>query len=175
MRRCDFLIKQLFFSITLFFVSISLTQAKTLDFFSYHWNENNTLLVFNYKAGDINALQAASLSFFAVDDCQKAYLGSYKIVPEQSFPIEPSKKFALLSDKTYQIAHSVIPEQETHNIHSVLIRFQGKAKELPRFLGACADQGSNCCVAIDCSNDAGICLAKYSAPQQAFVLFSEYN
>jgi hypothetical protein len=81
----------------------------------------------------------------------------------------------LLSDKTYQIATKILAEKEINNIHSLLIRFQGKSKELPRFLGACADQGSNCCVAIQCSNEAGICLPQYSFPPQSFILFTDYN
>ena len=169
---------QIFLKIMLMFlVFIPTIQAQAFDFFSYNWNDNNALVVFHYKAGDIEALHYASLAFFAVDDCQKALLASYKTPADENaaFSIKPSKNFALMSDKTYQIATTVLAEKDINNIHSLLIRFQGKPKELPRFLGGCADQGSNCCVAIQCSNDAGLCLPKYTFPQQSFILFSAYD
>ena len=96
--------------ITLIFTPIHQAQAKPFDFFSYDWDSNNALVVFNYKAGDIETLHSASLTFFAVDDCQKALLASYKTQPSEQtvFSIKPLNKFALLSDKTYQIATKIL-------------------------------------------------------------------
>ena len=164
---------------TLFFLIFLSTpsQANTFDFFSHDWNTSNALIVFHYKAGDVQQINSALLAFFSVDDCQKDFLAHYKTTGEgaKAFLIKPSDKFALQSDKTYQIATAIIPFQKINQIHSLLISFQGKPRELPRFLGACADQGSKCCVAVQCSNEAGVCLLKYSVPSQSFILFSDYD
>ena len=47
--------------ITLIFTPIHQAQAKPFDFFPYDWDSNNALVVFNYKAGDIETLHSASL------------------------------------------------------------------------------------------------------------------
>jgi hypothetical protein len=151
--------------------------AKSIDFFSYDVNDDNALVAFSYKAGDVDSLHYAALAFFSVDDCQEALLAYYKTPSDEpvSFPIKPKQRFDLLSDKTYHIASKLLAETEINSIQSILIRFRGPNQELPRFLGGCADQGINCCIAIQCSNDAGVCLPKYSIVPQPFILFSSYD
>ncbi|RUR05883.1 hypothetical protein [Legionella sp. km772] len=159
------------------FIPIGQANAHSWDFFSNKWHDNEALLVLHYKAGYVENIHSASFAFFGVDDCQKDLLAYYKTPLQEKAPfaIRPLTKFALLGDKIYQIATGLLPTKDIHSIQSLLIRFRGKNKELPRFLSACADEGVNCCVAIQCSNDAGICLPKFNFPAQSFIFFSDYN
>lgn len=165
-----------FFILALLFLSTS-TKANVFDFFSHDANNPNALVVFHYKAGDIKEINSASLYFFAVDNCQEQLLGYYKTPREgaERFLINPSEWFTLQNDKTYQIASGILPFETINKIHSLLINFQAKPRELPRFLSGCSDQGSKCCISIQCSNEAGICLPKYPISSQAFIFFSDYD
>ena len=166
-------------NIALFFLvclnTTTLAASNSQNFFSSYWDDS-PLVVFHYKAGDVERLNYASFDFFAVDDCQTKFMAHHRTPPNSfEFPIAPSKDFALMSDKAYQIAMQALPEQEIDAIHSMLIRFRGTSNEIPHFLSGCADERSNCCIAIQCSNSAGVCLPKYTFPRQSFILFSDYE
>jgi hypothetical protein len=165
-----------FFTLVLLFLSTA-TKANGFDFFSHDANNPNALVVFHYKAGDIKEISSVSLNFFAVDDCQEQLLGYYRTTRDgtEHFLINPSEWFTLQNDKTYQIASGILPYETINKIHSLLISFRAKPKEFPRFLSGCSDQGSKCCISIQCSNEAGICLPKYPITSQSFIFFSDYD
>ncbi len=166
--------------IVFIFLYLIAVQAYALpvftDLFSYQWSPENRLVTFHYKAGDVGALAKAKLHFFTVDDCQIGYLGQYPIQSTaKGFGLRTSHDFSLLANATYQAASSALGSENISLIHSVLIQLVGNRNELPRFLTACADQGINCCVAIECSNDSGACLPKYQFPRQTFILFKQID
>lgn len=150
----------------------SITLSNTIKILSNYWSEQSSLVVFNYKAGDIPFLTSVRLNFFAVDDCQEKFLGRYK--SEGKFDIKPNHSFALLTAQTYQIAAMLFDEDILKDIRSILISFRGKNNSLPRFLSGCEDQGINCCIAIQCYSDAGICLPTYQFGSQTFIFFRNY-
>lgn len=147
--------------------------SNSLNIISYDLDKSLPLVVFNYKAGDVKSLSGIELVFFSVDDCQQNFLNLYR--EEIKFPLKKYHNFALLSDKTYKVVDKLFDDKLISNIHSVLIRLHGENNTLPRFLGGCADQGINCCIAIECAVGAGICLPKYQFPTQTFIFFKNYE
>ncbi len=156
----------------IFLLSPCVVLANSIKILSNHWDEKSSLVIFNYKAGDIPFLMSVGLDFFAVDDCQEKFLGNYRT--EGNFFIRQNHSFALLNKQTYQIATMLFNYNTLKSVRSVLIRFRGKNNTLPRFLSGCADQSINCCIAIQCYNDTKICLPKYKFGPQSFILFNNY-
>ena len=161
----------------LYFIAIQVYALPAFnDLFTYQWSPENKVVTFHYKAGDVHALAKAKLHFFTMDDCQAGYLGEYPIQSTaKGFGLHVSHDFSLLANTTYQAASSVLGNEKISLIHAVLIQLVGSGNELPRFLTACADQGINCCVAIECSDDSGTCMPKYQFPRQTFVLFKRID
>jgi hypothetical protein len=146
------------------------------ELFEHRWHDKNPLVVLHYKAGDIKSIHSAKLVFLSSEDCKTGYISHYQTVPvSRGFSIKVSQDFALLAPTTYLAALSVMKPAEISLIHSVLIRFHGGHQELPRFLTGCSDESVNCCISVECSNEAGACLPKYQFPRQSFILFREYE
>lgn len=146
------------------------------DLFHDHWPHENPLVILYYKAGDTQSIHTTQLVFLTSDDCKSGYITHYQTIPTtKAFAIKPSQAFALLASTTYQAARAVLTPEKIGLIHSVLLRFHGSHHELPRFLSGCADEGINCCLSIECSNEAGVCLPKYAFPRQSFIFFANYG
>ncbi len=162
----------------MFFLSITDTYSTSTarELFSHQWQNERPLVIFHYKAGDTKTIGFEQLVFLSSEDCQSGYIAHYQKIPSsKGFSIKPKEDFALLSQTTYLTAKSILTSEEISRIRSVIIRFHGIHQELPRFLTACSDEGINCCISIECSNSAGICLPKYEFPRQSFILFAKYD
>jgi hypothetical protein len=165
--------------IMLFLGSLSTSAAlpkSTHELFSYDWHNKNPLVIFHYKAGDINSISSARIVFLASYDCKDGYITHYKTaIASKGFAINPSEDFALLTQTAYEAAIPLLNPEKIFLIHSILISFYGSHGEKPRFLTGCSDEGTNCCISVVCFNNERVCYPKYEFPRQSFILFADYE
>lgn len=133
--------------------------------------DDQSLVNFYYRAGDINTIERSDLYFFSTPDCSAGFLAHYQT--EEYFPIHVNQFFSLLKNNIYQAGQSLIPTNQLPQIHSILIQFKGPQQTMPIFISACADQKINCCIQIKCNIINETCEPIHVLPTQAFILFKQ--
>ncbi len=113
------------------------------------------------------AISELRIHFLSGEDCYSGYLQGYRSTQEVTpFLLTKDQPFALTGEGIYQIAQTLLDSEALVNIHAILIRFldreQGQSyQHFARFTGSCQDQEINCCIPVDCSSSAGVCVAKH--------------
>ncbi len=117
------------------------------------------------------SIARARIHFLTSKDCQSGYADFYDTFnPDNGFAISIGKPFGLSAASTYQAGLAILGEQQIEQIHSILIRLLSNKGQFAWFTGVCNDQGVNCCVPVDCSNQTGNCLASHGFDTQLFTL-----
>lgn len=139
------------------------------DLLTYDISVNDQIVVFKQSAGNMNAIVNMRIYFLGSEDCQSGYTGFYDTEqPRGIFPIYKNVSFGLNAAAVYQAGVVTLNLDKVEKAHSILIRFIGNTSHFTQFTGSCNDQGINCCIPIDCSNQVGQCLAKHELELQTF-------
>lgn len=127
-------------------------------------------LVFEQSGGNMTGIVSVRIYFLASDDCQSGYAGFYDTMQQGGvFPIQLKRHFGLNAAAVYQAGVFALSMDRIESAHSILVRFVGDSGHFTQFTGSCNDQGINCCLPVDCSNQIGRCLAKHELGIQSFV------
>ena len=131
-------------------------------------------ILFKLTSEEPAAISEVRMHFLSGADCYSGYMQGYRIATELPFLVKKDQPFALTGAGIYRIAETVLQSERLSEIHGLLIRFVDNThgqryQQFARFTGSCQDQQINCCIPIDCSVTAGVCLAKYDMGIQPIV------
>lgn len=124
-------------------------------------------IMFVFTGDHRASISELRIHFLSGEDCYSGYLQGYQSTQDVTpFLLTKNQSFALTGEGIYQIAQNIIDPEVLVNVHAILIRFLDRKydqryQQFARFTGSCQDQEINCCIPVDCSSSAGVCVAKY--------------
>lgn len=127
------------------------------------------VILFQIKEHEKASIAGLHIHYLNSTDCQSGYAGLYATPKNNpAFPIPDNQPFALDAHATYEAGVHALGGDAINAVQSILIRFINSSGQLAYFSGSCQDQGINCCVPVDCSNQTGTCVAKQNNTIQLF-------
>lgn len=132
-------------------------------------------LFFELQGDELAAISQIRMHFLAGEDCYSGYLNGYRTDPTAApFALQPNRLLGVTGHGLYQAARTGLDASEIGKIHAVLLRFVNRDhgdgyQQSAHFMGSCQDQTINCCIPIDCSESAGVCVVKYDMGVQPII------
>lgn len=126
-------------------------------------------VVFQKSRGSADSIVKLYIHYLSSNDCQTGYTGVYiSTGVDHNFSIVKGVPFGLNASSVYQAGLLVPAIKNIEEINSIMINLIGNNGRFVKFLGTCNDQGINCCVPVNCSNQTGSCLSKFDVGTQFF-------